>query len=58
LVTVRIDPNSGRLANADDEAAIFETFYSERVPESLAEVTTPTADSSAGVTQGVTEKLF
>ena len=46
------------LANADDEAAIFETFYSERVPESRAEVTTPTADSNAGVTQGVTEKLF
>jgi penicillin-binding protein 1A len=58
LVTVRIDPNSGRLASADDEAAIFETFYSERAPDSLAEATTPTADSSAGATQGVTEKLF
>jgi penicillin-binding protein 1A len=58
LVTVRIDPDSGRLASADDEAAIFETFYSERAPEGLAGAAMPTVDSSAGATQGVTEKLF
>ncbi len=58
LVTVRIDPDSGHLASAGDDDAIFETFYSESAPESLAEATTPTAGSGSGQTEGVTEKLF
>ncbi len=58
LVTVRIDPDSGQLAGAGDDNAIFETFYSESAPESLAEATTPTSGSSSGQTEGVTEKLF
>ncbi|MDX1513044.1 MAG: penicillin-binding protein 1A [Gammaproteobacteria bacterium] len=58
LVTVRIDPETGLLARANDENAIFETFYSERAPDSLAEATTPTAGTGQTKTQGVTEKLF
>jgi penicillin-binding protein 1A len=33
LVTVRIDPETGLLAGADNPAAIFETFRVENVPE-------------------------
>ncbi len=58
LVTVRIDPDTGRLASATDAKAVFETFYTERAPEALAEATTPTAGSGSQETQGVTEKLF
>ncbi len=32
LVTVRIDPETGQLAEANAPDAIFETFYAERVP--------------------------
>ncbi len=58
LITVRIDPDSGRLASAGNDDAIFETFYSERVPANLVEAATPTSGSSSGQTEGVTEKLF
>ncbi len=58
LVTVRIDPDTGRLASAGDDDAIFETFYSERAPESLTEAATSTSGSGTGQTEGVTEKLF
>ncbi len=58
LVTVRIDPETGRLASAGDDDAIFETFYSERAPESLTEAATSTSGSGTGQTEGVTEKLF
>ena len=33
LVTVRIDPETGRAASSTDDAAVFETFRSDRVPE-------------------------
>lgn len=33
LVTVRIDPNSGLLASPDQQNAMFEIFYKERVPQ-------------------------
>lgn len=36
LVNVRIDPDSGRLAAADDPDAIFETVQQDRVPEPAA----------------------
>ncbi len=58
LVTVRIDPDTGRLASAGDDHAIFETFYSERAPESLAEATTRSSGGSSGQSEGVTEQLF
>lgn len=58
LVTVRIDPDTGRLARSNDADAVFETFYSERAPESLADATIPRTRAGSGDTQGVTEKLF
>jgi len=58
LVTVRIDPDSGRLAGAGDPDAIFETFYRELAPESLAENATPTSGAGSAQTEAVTEKLF
>jgi len=32
LVTVRIDPNTGQLADSKDRNAIFETFFADHVP--------------------------
>ena len=58
LITVRIDPDSGRLARSNDAKAVFETFYSERAPAALAEAGTPKVGTGTGDTQGVTEKLF
>ncbi len=58
LVTVRIDPDTGRLAGAGDDRAIFETFYSEGAPESRAQAVTPASDSALGQSEGVTEQLF
>ena len=36
LVSVRIDPRTGKLASADDPDAIFEFFHADRAPNSLA----------------------
>ncbi|NLW05962.1 MAG: PBP1A family penicillin-binding protein [Pseudomonadaceae bacterium] len=36
LVTVRIDPNSGLLASPNQQNAMFEIFYKERVPQARA----------------------
>lgn len=58
LITVRIDPDTGRLARSNDANAVFETFYSERAPEALAEAATPAVGTGTADTQGVTEKLF
>jgi penicillin-binding protein 1A len=58
LITVRIDPDSGGLARAGDDDAIFETFYTELAPESLAGNATPTADGGSGQSEAVTEQLF
>jgi penicillin-binding protein 1A len=58
LVTVRIDPDTGRLAGAGDDNAIFETFYSELAPEKLAENATPTSGGGSAETEAVTEQLF
>ena len=38
MVTVRIDPESGKLAAPDNPDAIFETFRQEYVPESRQQV--------------------
>ena len=40
LVTVRIDPNSGLLAQPEQADAIFEVFRAEDVPQSFAETAT------------------
>jgi penicillin-binding protein 1A len=37
LVTVRIDPDTGQLASADNPYAIFEVFRAENAPTSVAE---------------------
>ena len=54
IVTVRIDPATGRVAGASHEGAVFESFRKERVPSRLAE-RSPGTDPGAGT---VTEKLF
>ena len=54
IVTVRIDPATGRLAGASHEGAVFESFRKERVPPGLAEF----ASSGESVAATVTEKLF
>ncbi len=46
LITVRIDPKTGLLANARQKDAIFETFRSENVPERRA----PDIDDSVTTT--------
>ena len=37
LVSVRIDPRTGKLAEAGDPDAIFEYFHADRAPKVLAE---------------------
>ena len=55
IVTVRIDPETGELAGASHEGAVFESFRKERVPKKrVAERTT--GEESGGAT--VQEKLF
>ena len=56
IVTVRIDPETGELAGASHEGAVFESFRAERVPKRrVAERTTGTEEPGAGTVQ---EKLF
>jgi penicillin-binding protein 1A len=62
LVTVRIDPETGLLAGANNPKAIFETFRAEQVPEAGGE-TSPAAAATTGTkaaanTGGVAEELF
>ena len=55
IMTVRIDPETGELAGASHEGAVFESFRKERVPKKrVAERTT--GEESGGAT--VQEKLF
>ena len=54
IVTVRIDPATGRIAGASHEGAVFESFRKERIPSRLVE-RAPGTDPGAGT---VTEKLF
>lgn len=46
LVTVRIDPRSGLLADSHQRDAIFETFRSRFVPKEFAHVAKPTAEQT------------
>ena len=54
IVTVRIDPETGKLAGASHEGAVFESFRREQVPSGLAEHA-PGGESGA---TAVAEKLF
>ena len=50
LVTVRIDPRSGLLADSHQRDAIFETFRSRFVPKEFAHVTKPVPQAEQGQT--------
>jgi len=62
LVTVRIDPDTGLLANAGSPNAIFETFREEHVPQRMVEesVNADLTGSSGGGVPGeeIPEQLF
>jgi len=65
LVTVRIDPETGLLAGANNPEGIFETFRAENVPQRRAENSATTViggDGTTAVSQdgggGVPEELF
>ena len=46
MVTVRIDPKTGRLAQQGDKDAIFEIFRQEKAPTTVSEGAMPSLDSS------------
>jgi len=63
LVSVRIDPRSGKVAQAGDPDAIFEYFHADRAPGALAgaagkvvEGTVPGSDAAPA--SQVTKQLF
>ena len=63
IVTVRIDPETGQLAGASHEGAVFESFRKERAPSKLVEPAPGgEADTPGGVVETVAEtvaeKLF
>ncbi|MCI0399764.1 MAG: penicillin-binding protein 1A [Gammaproteobacteria bacterium] len=58
LVEVRIDPETGQLASADNSRAIFETFRIEDVPKNLSGEPIPTTHSDAVGTEDIPEQLF
>ena len=62
IVTVRIDPETGQLAGASHEGAVFESFRKERAPSKLVEhASGGAADTPGGAetaAETVAEKLF
>ncbi len=56
IVSVRIDPETGELANANQSDAIFEYFRSENVPK--REMGDQPADGPAATDSDITEQLF
>lgn len=58
LVAVRIDPDTGELASADNSRAIFEIFRSDYVPEGPANNRMPTTHSDELGVEGIPEQLF
>ncbi len=58
LVTVRIDPDTGLLAAADNPKAVFETFRVENVPRQPAVVDSGGTRTHASTPDIVTEQLF
>ena len=55
IVTVRIDPETGELAGASREGAVFESFRKERVPTRVA---TRASGEESDTATTVAEKLF
>ncbi len=58
LVAVRIDPDTGELASADNSRAIFEIFRSDYVPEGPANNQMPTMHSDELGVEEIPEQLF
>jgi penicillin-binding protein 1A len=58
LVTVRIDPDTGLLANTADPKAMFESFYAEQVPTRFADTRSVNGDSSLSDENNPPEQLF
>ncbi|NOZ37484.1 MAG: penicillin-binding protein 1A [Gammaproteobacteria bacterium] len=56
IVSVRIDPNTGELADANQADAIFEYFRSKNVPQRQTDE--PSANSPAQGGSNITEQLF
>jgi penicillin-binding protein 1A len=58
LVTVRIDPSTGLLADSKDRKAIFETFFANHVPTREAGPGSTNVDGSHGSAPPIPEQLF
>jgi penicillin-binding protein 1A len=59
VVTVRIDPATGRKAPAGAEGAIFEVFKKEQVPDEIASsVASRVSGSKPGDSEALTQELF
>ena len=58
LVTVRIDPSTGLLADSKDRKAIFETFFANHVPTREAGSGATNVDGSPDSTPAIPEQLF
>lgn len=58
LVTVRIDPNTGLLADSKDHKAIFETFYANNVPNRESTKGSTTGVGNTNSTAANPEQLF
>ena len=56
LVTVRIDPDTGLLADGKDRKAVFETFFADHVP--TREAGSGDENSSTEGTPAAPEQLF
>ncbi|MEJ2552615.1 MAG: penicillin-binding protein 1A [Gammaproteobacteria bacterium] len=58
LVTVRIDPKTGLLADSKDRKAIFETFMADHVPTRESGSATTDVGGKQGKTPTIPEQLF
>ncbi len=58
LVNVRIDPETGQLANAGNPDAIFEVFRLEHAPKSTAETNQPDVFIQTNEATSTPEQLF
>jgi len=58
LVTVRIDPDTGLLADSKDRKAIFETFFADHVPTRKAGPGAAEAGNNSEGTPAIPEQLF
>ncbi len=58
LVTVRIDPETGLLANSDTPNPIFETFRADRVPKRVAQSHPDAGEDRQGGTSNIPKQIF